>query len=989
MPQAPALPPGVSFVDARLAERSYSRVANRLPEESLARLTPLLAQVPAPDQAVAQLARLVESDEGLRLARSSTRALHAALTVFSHSRFLSDAVVKNADVLEWALAPERLHRELTAAELRSDLGFLAAPGDDDEAARVLARFRRMHVLRIALRDLLGLADLASVTLELSNLADALLEGAHVYTRDSLSERFGRPLTPAAEGVLEARFVVFALGKLGGRELNYSSDIDLMYLHTGDGQTSGPVKIPNSDFFTQLGRRLTAILSQITLEGFAYRVDLRLRPEGAAGELVPALDGAVAYYNDRARDWELQMLIKARAAAGDRRLGEAFLRMVRPLIYRTTTDFSTIERLTVSRDRIQQSLSQRKVRRTDVKLERGGIRDIEFLVQCFQRLYGGRDPFVRSGGTLFALHRLREKGYLSMPDYGRLASAYQYLRTVEHRLQLVDNRQTHEIPSDPVELALLERRVHGLAYHGGSSGDLVRETQLHLKRTAEIYERVVQSQRPRSADAKPERRVEPGLDLDEAEVEHSFSSQLRHLERVKPRLAEAIEGLRVRRGAKLLGHLLDKIVSMPALLDQLDASPALVECVGDLMEHSPYLGEQLVRYPRDIAELAEIAEGGCTRPEDDTASARFEELRRQPEAQPLFDEQAGYNDKSMLLRRFYRKRMLRVLADSVHCGRPVFSTLARTSDLAEWIVRRAYEIARAETARATGKPPPEAPLLVIALGRLGMREFDLGSDADLVFVLPDEGEVDRSWQTQFVERLIEVISSYTNQGVIFSVDARLRPRGRDGDLVQTESSYRSYFAEHAEAWEALAYMKARTIAGDRERGRTFLRELQRIGWKRYGLDSDSASLLLEMRYKLEREQGAENRLKAGSGGYYDIDFILLYLRLKQAGFFFEFLSTPERIEIAEELGGLTPEQASFLSRAAVFYRGLDHAVRITTGSSGGTIPGGRALQDDISELLVRWGAIRPTSQPLEAIVEKTRRETRQLFEMIFGGRPLRG
>ncbi len=982
MPQAPALPPGVRFVDSRRAGQNYLRLSDRLGRESLENLALLLRQVPSPDEALAQLTRLVESDAGVGLARSSTPALHAALTLFAHSRFLSEAIIRNPDVLGWALEPDRLYKELSAAELRSDLGFLAAPGDDDEAARVLARFKRMHVLRVALRDLLGLADLAAVTVELSNLADALLDGAYSYTRNALTERFGRPLTPVDDGVIESSFVVLALGKLGGRELNYSSDIDLMYLHAGDGETAGPVKIPNRDFHAQLGRRLTAILSQTTLEGFAYRVDLRLRPEGAAGELAPTLDGAVAYYNDRARDWELQMLIKARPAAGDRRLGEAFLRMVRPLIYRTTTDFSTIEKLSATRDRIQQGLDRRKVRRVDVKLERGGIRDIEFLVQCFQRLYGGRDPFVRSGGTLFALHRLREKGYLSMPDYGRLSSAYQYLRIVEHRLQLVENRQTHELPADAEGLALLERRVFGNAYGGDSTGDLVRETQLHLKRTSEIYERVVQSQLPRSVETTaalgPERRRE----AEDQEVEHSFSSQLRHLERVRPRIAEAVEGLEIRRGARLLGHLLDKVVSMPAVLDELEASPALVECTADLMEQSPYLGEQLVRYPEDIAELAEIAESGCERVDDDPTAIRVEELSRRPEGRPLFDETISYNEKSMLLRSFYRKQMLRLLADSVHCGRPVFTTLARTSDLAEWVVRRAYDIALAETARLTGEEPPEAGLLVIALGRLGMREFDLGSDADLVFVLPDESAAGVAWQVEFVERLIEVISSYTNQGMIFSVDARLRPRGRDGDLVQTESAYRAYFAEHAEAWEAMSYMKARTVAGDLGRGKRFLRELQRIGWKRFGQDADLTSMLLEMRKKLEREQGDASPLKAGAGGYYDIDFILLYLRLRQAGLFFESLTTPERVDLVREMGELTPEQADFLGSAAVFSRGLDHAIRASTGSSSGAIPGGRALQDGISELLVRWGAIRPTSQPLDAQLETMRRETRALFQSVF-------
>lgn len=459
----------VPFTNGARSRAVLQRIAGRLGEHDLATLKLLLKQMPDPDSAAAGLDRFLDQGElAVSAASSSNYLLHAALTVFSHSNYLGDALIRHPELLAWAMERERFFRPLSAEELRTELGWIPAKADDDQAALTLARFKRMQLLRIALRDLLGAATLAEVTLELSNLADALIEGAHDHLRQQLAARHGRPLSPADSGPIESRFVALAVGKLGGRELNYSSDIDLMYLHTGEGTTSGPIPIPNSELFKQLAARMTNLLSRMTPEGFCYRVDLRLRPEGAAGELVLPLDGAVSYYHGRARDWELQMLIKARPAAGDLRLGRRFLSLIEGRIYHTTTDFTAIEKVSESRDRIQEKLRRGGKSETDVKLARGGIRDIEFLVQCLQRLWGGKDPFVRSGGTLFSLHRLSEKGYLSTPDYARLNAAYQYLRTLEHRLQMLDNRQTHSLPSRQADRDLLERKMHGISYSLSSS-----------------------------------------------------------------------------------------------------------------------------------------------------------------------------------------------------------------------------------------------------------------------------------------------------------------------------------------------------------------------------------------------------------------------------------------------------------------------------------------------------------------------------------------
>jgi glutamate-ammonia-ligase adenylyltransferase len=274
-------------------------------------------------------------------------------------------------------------------------------------------------------------------------------------------------------------------------------------------------------------------------------------------------------------------------------------------------------------------------------------------------------------------------------------------------------------------------------------------------------------------------------------------------------------------------------------------------------------------------------------------------------------------------------------------------------------------------------------MVISLGRLGMREFDLASDADLVFVLPDRDAAETVFWTRVTERIIQTVSSYTGDGFMFTVDTRLRPNGREGPLVQSESAYQDYFAKHAEAWEGIAYMKSRGVAGDPERTVQFLAELQNVDWRRYGQTARSRKDLALMRARLEREQGAKNPLKAGEGGYYDIDFALMYLRLKAAGIFFKVLNTPERIDIIERMGHLDREDAEFLRDAATLYRAIDHGLRVSTGHAEGNLPKARAQFEVLTELVRRWTPAHLHDQRLDVELAQIRSGTRQFFHRLFG------
>jgi glutamate-ammonia-ligase adenylyltransferase len=311
-------------------------------------------------------------------------------------------------------------------------------------------------------------------------------------------------------------------------------------------------------------------------------------------------------------------------------------------------------------------------------------------------------------------------------------------------------------------------------------------------------------------------------------------------------------------------------------------------------------------------------------------------------------------------------------------------LRKTSALADRVIEASYCLAVVDSLPpASLDYTPRDQMTVIALGRLGMNEFDLGSDADLVFVLPDTDAGELTFWTGVAERMIQTMSSYTGEGVMFTVDTRLRPNGREGDLVQLESAYKSYFERGAEAWEGITYMKSRAVAGNLERATEFLHELQEVDWRRYGQSMRSRKDLAAMRARLEREQGPRNPLKAGAGGYYDIDFALMYLRLKGAGIFYKALNTPERIDVIEKMGHLEREDADFLREAATFYRALDHGQRVSAGHAEGSLPKSQAQFEVLTNLVKRWTPEHLHGQRIDASLRDIRGRTRDFFQRLFG------
>ena len=568
----------IEFRHPGRARTQISEVVGGLPKSTSVRIRALVGSVPDPDQAVHYLERMrKENPAWFSRFTVAPNALGYLITVFSYSNFLSEEVLRHPEWLFELTTSGDLHRALTLDEYSSRLAAFAAP-EGVPVALDLARFRRQQLLRIVLRDILGLASLSDVTEELSHLADAILDLTYRRIRAELIARYG---TPRLEDGTECGFSVISLGKLGGNELNYSSDIDLMFIYSANGCTDGPEPVTNKEFFKKVANQYTELLSTYTAEGQCYRVDLRLRPDGRYGEVCISLDGARSYYQQRGRDWELQMLIKARISAGEPEPGRALLDDVEPLIYSTTLDFRAVEAVSETRARIHEKLAaKRGDPGLDIKLTRGGIRDIEFLVQCLQRLHGGREPWLRHGGTQFALFRLRDKLLLSGSEYAHLAQAYEFLRHVEHRLQFDEDRQTHKLPADPEALETLARRMPSGPDGPYTADTFERELDGHLEGVQELYDRLISAQKPLYYSPLPSPPESASPESPAFEPPLTVSSHLiRQFDPRAPQLAGVLGRTPLRRGRERLEHFPRKSNRQPGV-----ASPSRFRCAACLVHY---------------------------------------------------------------------------------------------------------------------------------------------------------------------------------------------------------------------------------------------------------------------------------------------------------------------------------------------------------------------------------------------------------------------
>lgn len=974
----------VPFTDPARAETNLRLVEELLPPGVWARLATLLAQVPDPDEALNDFERYLREAKNslLRYLETHPAALHYLLLAFSHSRFLSETLIHQPDLILWLHRPhgrvgaDRLARLRTPEDLREELARFRATNFDLAPSVLLARFKRREYLRIMLRDVLGLGTLAETTLELSHLADVILESALAVAEQKLSKAYGLPQYADAAGrVRRSRLVLLSLGKLGGQELNYSSDIDLLFLYEQDGQTAGGEAgaVSNAEWFARLATASLKIITEPTTEGAVFRVDLRLRPEGSRGDIASSLPSALHYYRTRARQWELQMLIKARASAGVRELGRGFLREVQPLIFHAESRRQALDAAIEGRREMERELRRRSASSAarNVKLSPGGIRDVEFLAQCLQRIYGSADPWLAAsatGSTLVALQRLHDKGHLSGRDFFRLGTAYQFLRQVEHQLQLRDGLQVHTLPSEPSELDRLARCLSIEPSPTASPGEqLLARVERHFTEVRSIYERVLE-QRLEWAEPGPEPES----------PEEAAGPPLSRLATERPAIARAAldagwsEDPIARRG---LNQFLSAAALDPALVSRIERHPEWIARAAPLVARSDLAAAMLARHPEEI----EIAA--------DPDPARIERTLAacdRPAAAPVTGD--GLDD----LRVAERQALLALVARSATGGSRPFDTFAALTRVADEVLRRALERLASETVPGVGLD--EAPFAVLALGRLGSREMDVGSDADLVFVLGDEVSVEERepWR-KLAERLVNAVSSHTRHGLLYPVDTRLRPRGTEGEMVQTVSYVENYCRSEAAGWEAVTFFKGRALAGNVALGRDVLARMQSALRERFATDDGRLLLrreLAHMRDLLE-EQWRGQRVRAGlkqaPGGYHDLEYTLGYRAIvggiETGGR--NLLEQVKALEAAAPPCAIDAASAASLAAAVTLFRSADHSLRIVTGRS--IEHAFDATTAARAATLLRDWAI-PDADRFQQAIEERRAEVIRMYEALVGAPP---
>lgn len=846
---------------------------------------------------------------------------------------------------------DRLRRELASQ--------IGETTDEPALSRLLRRARQRFMVRIIWRDLAGETSLEATMRELSDLADCAVGSALEQLYGWACARHGTPtgeLTGAAQ-----RMVVLGLGKLGARELNLSSDIDLMFCYPESGVTRGKnVEMTNQEFFTRLGRGLVRLLGDVTNDGFVFRVDMRLRPYGEVGALCVSFAAMEAYYEEQGREWERYALIKVRAVAGDVEAGDRLIEALRPFVYRRYLDFSALDSLREMKALIEGERSGSRYAR-DVKLGRGGIREVEFIAQVFQLIWGGRETELRRGELLPVLRRLEAGGRLPADVVDQLTDGYVFLRRVEHRLQAVHDHQTHQLPDDELGQARL-------AYTMGFAdpGSFVAELERHRERISGHFDAVISS--PEVAERGGDDEY---VELWAGKVEDSSALELLAAAGFSDASA-ALELLQQMRGARAqdvkqdlgrarLDALMPRLLRAAAQTDNpqraLAGGLSLVAAVlrrtaylvlltenraalGQLMSlcaRSQWIAQELARHPILLDELLDPATL-YTVPDRRGLDAEL--------AQRLGRIPRGDTEQQMeALAVFKEAHALRVAACEVTGVLPLMRVSDYLTFVAESILEQVLRLTWSAMVERHGTPEGTegVRVAIIGYGKLGGIELGPGSDLDIVFLhdVPGSGMTagpDKIGNAQFlyrlVQRIIHLLSAQTVHGRLFEVDMRLRPSGRSGLLVTSLESFESYQAEEAWTFEHQALVRARAVAGDA----SFTSRFEEVRKRVLCRERDRAQLLddiVSMRGRITEEKGASGGdLKVGLGGMVDIEFIVQYIVLGWASQFPSLVRYSDNVRILEAAaseGLISLEDAGTLHGAYMALRAATHSRQLGGGS----------------------------------------------------------
>ena len=930
------------------------------------------------------IARLFERDKGLFL---------DVMALAAWSPWLATTLEQYPDNLTW-LQRERLDTRVRSREdIGESLARFALTHSRLDPHDMFARFRRRELLRIYLHDIRRAHTVAETTEELSNLADAILEYALRLSRQRLDNRLGSPQRIDSEGrVVATEFCVVALGKLGSRELNYASDIDLMFLFSDEGMTSvggTQGQVTNREYYVKLAEHILRLVGEPSGEGAAYRTDVRLRPHGREGTLACALQEAVRYYEARADDWELQTLIRARGAAGSEALFHRFASSIVDRIYRTDVSISAaLSNVRLSKEKIDIQ-RERSDKGFNVKLGRGGIREIEFIAQALQLAFGGRDEWLRAPHTLISLARLADRSLITEFEHTQLSDAYQFWRCLEHRLQMEHGLQTHSVPMDDARRELIARRMGFSGQDPASSFDSAMKR--HAVNVRGVFERVFADADPLAVEAQHlDRLSRAGLhspDPDASAAAKAASIFIQHLAASDDDQADAPQGVdeltawlrsavaatgNPRRGLSFAVRIARSLEKEPehAAISLAELKSALRLC-----SVSEVFGEMIASRPVLIH---------SAKAEADVIRKHTSEFRR------AISEQDGFRTELDALRRHWSEALVGIAARDAARDMALDEVNEGLTRLAAESGDAALRIARDELARRYGQLEAEPLVAVLGLGRLGSGGMDYGSDLDVVVVYdatapsPVAGQTHDEAYARLVELTIAALSNVTREGSLYRVDLRLRPDGQKGPIVSSAQSFISYVKERAAIWEWLAYVKLRAVAGNREFGaKTESQARQCI--HELAAETDAAELLAEtqrVRARLEKEKTTRRKsginIKHGAGGMLDVYFAVRYLQLRDNVPDDEAdRTTLGMLKRLRDAGSIDEENFRALRDGYRLLRSVDHETRLIVGRSA-TLPA--TAHAAFADIARRLGY--ETEQTLSAELQSRMKDIRAAYERIM-------
>ncbi|MFN8005635.1 MAG: bifunctional [glutamate--ammonia ligase]-adenylyl-L-tyrosine phosphorylase/[glutamate--ammonia-ligase] adenylyltransferase [Terriglobia bacterium] len=961
-------------------------------------------QSPDPDAALIYFERLfanlAHSSNFLGFLGDTPEALEALISLLGTSPFCAEILIRNPEYFYWILDELGTPWVKSAEAYFQEAQQIMEPFEEGEQQlRALGRFKRREMLRISSRDILRITDVVGTMTELSNLADTVLQSIYSICFRALARKHGSPSFYDDSGLRrEARFTILAMGKLGGRELNYSSDIDLIYVYDGEngntveleaptgslplgdshpGNTpaevpiqSNPRSISNPEFFTKLAQAITHELSTMTEEGYFYRVDLRLRPEGSAGPVASSLNACRNYYSSWGETFERMALIKARPAAGSLDLGEEFCLAFTPFVYRKFLDFAALEEIQEIKTRIESKLASRKKPLHHVKLGAGGIREIEFFAQALQLIYGGRVPQLRERSTIKALGLLQEHQLISMTEKSELLQAYSFLRDLEHKLQMVNEFQAHELPEDEEELYKCARRM---GFKSKTQAETIKsflkKFDSHTAHVQDRFQKLISHKRHQrsgdqireaflilnknlSKDEALEILAKPGFEdlqtayhhvcllRDAPSFAHSPAKMRNLLANLMPSL---LETLRLSpdpdAGLSYFEQFASALGARDALYSLLNESPEALHSLIQVLSTSQFLADYLCRNPEFLDAII--------KQEFNDKPRSLEDFQQQ--IREVLSEEDTFDLRLQSLRHFHEMELFRVQVMDVldQCNRPQAGQ--QLAGLAESTLEGAIRLA-CQKLEAEGMESfqswAEAHFVILALGKFGGNDLSYQSDLDLIYFYsvdsPDELDLTQRRLVRLVEAIDHILSVSTGRGAIYKIDTRLRPEGKKGGLVTPLLKYQEYLHRRAQPWERLAMVRHRILMGTPRNSEALSKLVEDFVFQPE-LSPVTVKEIAHVRHRMEIElakEAEENRfhLKAGIGGLVDIEFAVQMIQLKH-GAKYHALRVPNTLEalrVIRSLNLLSRSDFEILYLGYEFLRFLENRLRIASPFGSGVI-----------------------------------------------------